>query len=327
LNTGRTDDIYTVSIDHLSSEPIGSPRQVQFRRTGRNVAPAWSPDGKYLAFVSGSSPDPNQRSVVLLPNGAGEPREFFIPTTQFTYDLGPYDLRWFGNSTGLGFSGLDAKGRSVVFRLTLATGEWTTYPHEATGIEWNGNGSRYYYAHRIGGDAAAIVEHDLESGSERTVFKGNGEGETIGGLKISPDRRALSFSNSDGTRRRLMVVDIATGQARVVLDGVFGTSTAFGPSTWLPDGRALLTLATVNRVQDLRLIPIDGGEVRRIPLSVELTRFLSPYGGAQRSVINALALSADGSRLAFVVGAARLDTWLIENPLAIAGAPGNAARR
>jgi hypothetical protein len=37
--------------------------------------------------------------------------------------------------------------------------------------------------------------------------------------------------------------------------------------------------------------------------------------------------SPDGSRLAFVVGVARRDSWLIENPLAIAGGSSGTARR
>src|SRR5688572_11535217 len=102
-HTVRTDDIYLVPFDPMSAELGGSPRQLPFRRTGRNIAPAWSPDGKHLAFVSGSPSEPDRRFVILLPSGGGEPREFSIPTSQYPAAQAPYDLRWFGNSTGLGF--------------------------------------------------------------------------------------------------------------------------------------------------------------------------------------------------------------------------------
>src|SRR4029453_259921 len=144
--------------------------------------PSRCPDGKYLAFVSGS-PEGDRRTVVLLPHSGGEPREFLIPTRRYPQARAPPDLRWVGTSAGLGFSGLDSNGEGVLFRLTLPAGEWKTFPLQGklamassttgTRIEWNGDGSRYYYARRGSeGVDPAIVEHALESGGERIVYKG-----------------------------------------------------------------------------------------------------------------------------------------------------------
>jgi serine/threonine protein kinase/Tol biopolymer transport system component len=325
----RTDDIYTVPVDPASGEPGGSPRLIPYRWTGRNVAPSWSPDGKYLAFVSSSPTEPDRRTVVLLPSGGGEPREFPIPPSNFAHLQLLYDLRWFGDSSGLGFSGM---GDRVLLRLTLATGEWKTYPLPVktwTRIEWNADGSRYFYARQgFGGDDPAIVERDLQSDRERIVFRGNAKSEeSYRGLRFSPDRRSLAIKGNIDSQG-IVILDLETGQTRVVYDKAAGetlTSDSLAVPTWSPGGAALLVDRTENQrtdkqATDFRLIPVDGGEVRRIPLGAELTRLLSPPGrGAQRPTMHRIAWSPDGRRLAFVLSASGLETWVIENPLALAG--------
>ena len=335
----RTDDVYTVPVDPASGEPNGAPRQIPYQRTGRNVAPVWSPDGRYLAFISSSPAEPDRRAVVLLPSGGGEPREFPIPASRrHIYQLQvPYDLRWFGDSRGLGFSGVDARGEYALFRLTLATGEWKTVPLPVfeTWIEWNADGSRVFYAlSDQTGDQAGhdrqIVERDLQSDRERIVYRWKPENPTerYRGLRFSADRRSLSFRGTGG----IHVLDIETGQARVVYDKAVGETLDDDSApvpTWSPAGRALLLPRTVKQATDLRLIPIDASEVRRIPLSAELTRLLSPGrgAGAERPRMHNIVWSPDGGRLAFILSASRLETWVIENPLALAGAADGSARK
>ena len=324
-----TYDIYMMPVDRMTAEPAGSPRQLPYRRTGRNLAPAWSPDGKYFAFVSGSPAEQDRRSVVLVPSAGGEPREFpFLMSSYRPNRFGPGALRWFGNSGGLGFVSRDDRGELVLFRLTLATGEWKTFPLEpnrAPGFEWNSNGSGIYSVQRIGGDAWAIVAHDLDTGSERTVFKGDTDDRGFSGLQFSPDRRSLAFF-STGKQQRVTLVDSETGQGRVVAEE---SAAGLGLTpTWSPDGRAILITRTEKRTTELRLIPVGGGEVRRIPFGVELTRLLSAHPDpAVPTPMRTIAWSPDGSRLAFMLSSARQENWLLENPLAIPGRPDARARR
>ena len=332
----RTDDIFTVAAEPASGEPHGRARQLPFPRTGRNVSPIWSPDGKYLAFASASPAEPNRRTVVLLPASGGESREFPIPTSQYSNGAVPYDLRWFGNGSGFGFSGLDERGQPTLFRLTLATGEWKTFPLPIktwTRIEWNGDGSRYLYArHDAGIDEPSIVEHDLQTDRERVVYRGR-KGDVFRALQVSPNRRKLAFkfgNDSTAARQAVVVVDLESGDSRVVLDETGGasadTAISFGNPTWSPDGGMLLITRTVNRVTDLRLIPVGGGDVRRVPLGAELTRMTSASTGLANSPISSLVWSPDGTSLAFVLSAGRSDTWLIENPGAIVRPGGTPVR-
>ena len=301
-------------------------------RTGHNLAPEWSPDGRYLGFVSSpsSSRDEADRRVVLLPSGGGEAREFPTPAQRL------WTLRWFGDSRGLGITGHDARGQRMLFRLTIATGEWQTFPLRASTsqlwngmyFDWNTDGSRYCYAWQD--DFLAdlmIVERDLPSDRERIVYRGKPQDpmDRYSGLRFGPDRRSLSFRSRGGIR----VLDIESGQARVLHDEVAGETGAAdrqpGMPAWSTNGRALLVQRTDTRQTDgrdieLRLIPTDGGPVRRILFAAELTRLLSPRPGAPRPSIQGLAWSPDGSRLAIAVRASRIESFVIEDPLAIARA-------
>jgi Tol biopolymer transport system component len=320
------DDIYTVSADPATGSPSGSPRLIPYRRTGGNVTPSWSPDGRYLAFVSfspGSLPygEPSPRSVVLLPSGGGEPREFPFPNPT---DIG--QLRWFGDSRGLGFQGSDARGEPTLFRLTLATGEWKTFPLPVppfgTRIEWNADGSRYFYGRgEFAGERSSIVEHDLQSNRERIVYRGTPGGNSRD-LRFSPDRRllAITWNNAVGLAQlEVVVLDIETGQARRVYDRAAGETIPFASLMWSPGGRALLVRTrTEGRADGLRWIPIDGGAVRSVPLGAELTRLVSPGRDADRQTMRDIVWSPDGSRLAFVLRSSRGESFVIENPLALA---------
>jgi Tol biopolymer transport system component len=328
----RSDDIYTVAVDPSNGEPRGIPTQVPYRRTGRNAWPVWSPDGKYLAFVSSAPAEPDRRAVILLSIVSGETREFPIPTSVYGGPTAPSDLRWFGNSSGLGFSGFDAKGERILFRLTLATAEWKTSPLPPwlyPGLEWNDDGSRFFFVRPAfqGGDTA-IVEYDLQSERDRIIFSGAPTLDSIyRGLMFSPDRRSLAFRRG-GEQRGFWVADVDTGRARSVLTD--SDSDQF--PTWSPNGRALLVARTENagterETTELRLTPVDGNDVRQIPLGAELTRLLSSGRGAPRPTIQSVVWSPDGSRLAFALRASRVESFVIENPVALAGAADASARK
>ena len=166
----------------------------------------------------------------------------------------------------------------------------------------------------------------MQSDRDRIVFSGGPTLDSIyRGLVFSPDRRSLAFRRG-GDQGGIWVVDIETGHAHSVL-----TSDAAEFLSWSPDGRALLVTrienaGTEKETTELRLIPVDGGEVRRIPPGAELTRLLSPSGTPRRTM-HQVVWSPDGGRLAFVLSASRPETWIIENPLALAGAADAIARK
>ena len=69
---------YTAPMDPLE-DARQARRMIPYPRTGRNVSPVWSPDGRQLAFVSSAASEPNRRYVVVMPAGGGQSREFPNP--------------------------------------------------------------------------------------------------------------------------------------------------------------------------------------------------------------------------------------------------------
>ena len=94
----------------------------------------------------------------------------------------------------------------------------------------------------------------------------------------------------------------------------------------MPHGRTVPITRTDKQGQDLRLIPVAGGEVQRIPLGAELTRLSRSVSAGFGPTLGNIVWSPDGAVLAFVLSSTQAETWLLENPVAVAGAARSAQK-
>jgi Tol biopolymer transport system component len=317
-----TRDLFTVAMDPIEGRATGSPRQIPYSRTGRNVSPVWSPDGGRLAFVSSANTEPNRRYVVVMPADGGQAREFLIPTTTWEYTQSPYDLRWFGDGRGLGFSGTDTRGVPAVFRLRLETGEWDTIPMAMVDAEfgmrteWNRDGSAFYFARRMPANAG-IFERAVNGDAERLIYRSTPS--MFRSLEFSPDRKWLAFqqrtteANYRG-KSRVLIVDIETGETRTVLEEGSSLNDRWPLNLvgWTPSGSLLVErFGTGGAAPEALLAPVNGGA----PRSFAVPSFGST--GTREPQPDLVAKwSPDGRSMVLVRVSRGGEAFVIEHPLA-----------
>jgi Tol biopolymer transport system component len=311
-------------VDPVEGRPTGSPRPISYFRSGRNISPVWSPDGKRLAFVSSTAADPNRRFVVVMPIDGGQAHEFLIPTASWQQQNTPFDLRWFGNGRGLGLSGHDTRGAPAVFRLRLDTGEWDTIPlSRSTRIEWNQDGSAFYVArssHERGVDGG-IIERAVKGDTERLVYRLEGPGIGITALEFSADRKWLAFRHStlEGKEEtdRIVVVDVGTGETRTVIVEPSNDVGWINIASWTPSGDLLVHRLSGQRGEtpgtaaETLLVPANGG----MPRSFAKPR-IAPIVPGDTSLERLVKWSPDGRTMVLGRQSRGGETFVIENPLA-----------
>ncbi len=214
--------------------------------------PAWTPDGQYLI---GRKHFTAERSL-----GAGE---------LWMYHIGGGDglqlTRKKNDQQDLGEPAVSPDGRYVYFSEDVTPGPY---------FEYNKNPHGTIYA---------IKRLDRQSGEITTVIA------TPGGAvrpQPSPDGRFLAFVKRVREKSVLHVLDLASGQARPLWDGLSHDMqeawAIFGPYSnfnWLPDGSALVVWAQGK----LWRVDAQSGEAVQIPFTAQVEqRLAEPVRFAQQ---------------------------------------------
>ena len=202
-------DIEVASIDLTTGKQMASPVRPIDRFTGSNSNPAWSPDGKSLAYLSTRLGD--TRILAIRSSATGEVRELAMrPSLRYLQGLS-----WAPDSRSFAILGRDLKGRDGIFRIDASTGEVTPIlaptPERLSyeGFFWSPDGQRLYFHSQAGG----IYERDLSSGLQREVIRGYGQ------ISLSPDGQWIATRQSDASTKTeaVVLIPIDGGKPRELL--------------------------------------------------------------------------------------------------------------
>ena len=300
-------NIYTTSFD-FSTERFDSPPVHAVQQwTGSNQQPDWSPDGKYLAYVSRRSGAPND-VIVIRSLDTGQTREL-SPLNKV------WALRWSPDSRSFAAVGYNAKWRGVL-RIDAQTSDVTLLVSEQPGllvccaVEWSNDGKSIFYVRTTsGGSERAFVRRDLASGNEMELVRNA----RLGGLNLSPDRRNIvagigsigtdSPSNTGLIRNAVIPTD---GSPLRLLNGSTG-GCAGGCSHMMfaPDGNSNLIRNNPKEGKpEVWRVFLDGAAPKKLDLDIP------------PRARGAFRVHPDGKRIAFVDwGAPKSEIWVVENYL------------
>jgi Tol biopolymer transport system component len=301
--------------------------------------PAWSPDGKYLAYMHGDL-DENFSCCGTFTIRSTDGRVVRRLPQRLSY---LQRFAWSLDGRALIGPGRDAKGRWGTYRVDVETGEptrigdgrlwWTSESpaHRTMVANTTLDGTKHFFSSyarsletnvevRVDARAAAqIIERDVSSGAERVIADRlvvpapGGLAVELQSLFLSPDTRYLAFgqavqSNKPPSSEPWSSRTPGTN-ALFIVPAAGGTPRELfrgvGRVVWTSDSRALLALKAPPDRQELWVVPIDGSAPRNLAIEVHDSSGQIPF-----------SLRPDGRQIAFVAGNASpswSEIWRIEN--------------
>ena len=294
-------EVHTATLDLQAGRLLDRPSPVSQRIVARRTRASWSPDGKYLAYVSAVDPAPPRMTITLRALETGEERDLHVET-QVIRQLG-----WFPDGTALVAPGLDANRKPSVFRVDVKSGAISTIvQREAQAFrdaKVTPDGRTLVYL-SYANDGQMLGVRDLQSGQEKIILKPGYWPDSMG---LSPDGQQVAVTASTGVEvdapQVLAVVPVSGGEARE-LQRIEKPRSFLSFVAWTPDGMQILcgirqSGAGPQAKAEYLLVPAAGGEPKKIAL---------PMGG-----ITEFSFHPDGRHVAFDAGRSSSEVWVIEN--------------
>ena len=311
LQTGMT-DVYIASLDFTTGKLLGTPKKATERFVGTNSRPDWSPDGRYLAFVSHRGPNPSVPGSFVVCIRSVE--------TGAERDLSPklndiWSQRWSPNGRSILLGAADVKNRRGLYQMDVNSGDVTSLVQDREGEYvggnvWSPDGRAVFYLRQEpSAKKSSIVARELETGREREVFSASADS-GMNGIALSPDGQLVAFWYYDkgGHLQGLEVIPSGGGVPRELVKVEEGEKYPdYTGLAWSPDGLQVFFAKGGTTHQDLKFelwrVPVKGGRAERVDLAM--------------TGLSDVRVHPDGQRIAFAAGErGRSEVWVMENFLA-----------
>jgi Tol biopolymer transport system component len=293
-------DVFEASLDLAKGTVVDPPKKVTQGTAGMSSSAEWSPDGRYLAYVSERKA--NSYILCIRSEQTGQEREIPLAVDSL------WRMHW-STDSGAVFATMGGKTTQGLFKIDLQTGSQTLLARSGWSdslikdFAVSPDGKSVYYAHfQWVKKFVNVIRYSLETGQETEVYR-KVTGPDIGAMTVSPDGKYLSFSTADESPDAGFVIRIlptAGGPTRIFCRR---NTRVFHRSCLTPDGKTILFIkrtgsGTKDEKRELWQADSSGGEPRTINVGMELRE---------------MRLHPDGRRIVFTSWKSVKEVWVMEN--------------
>jgi TolB protein len=311
-------DIFLADLSPATGKIQGKPRVLVSRFTDK-LEPAWSPNGKHLAFYRRTGPDswaPGWRTLYIRSLETEEEREF-------SNDLILYGgVQWFPDGRSLLVSACRGERdfRIDYYRVDIETGEISLLMQrkDGSGSFWPGlspDGKTIFFTYfkREPSDSYSgpgdcfLGSYQIATREEKELCHILPQDQRVRkSIAVSPDGRQLAFVVHEGSWPVTSVVKIISPEGGQPHELFRSPWPGFIPGNqglaWTPDGRHLLVVrgSMETEIGELLRISVQGGETHEVSLTAKM--------------LSSPCIHPDGRQLAFrAVSESANEIWVMEN--------------
>lgn len=297
-------DVFTATLDREKAIVQTPPAKATKSFEGTNLFPAWSPDGKFLAFVSRRLLGSDYSWFLRIQSiETGEERELLLPDLK---NLRP-TICWSPDGRSIVATGSDDSGREGIYEIDVNSGNLRmlkTFDSDTMKVRWptwSPDKKKLFFKiqdnEKSKGIWSRLMVYDTESGQVKELFQEK-SWPTL--MALSPDGQWLAFQtlDLDTLLRSLNVMPSAGGEPRKIL--TLGENEFIFTVAWMPDGESLVFAKSNNQKKNsLWQISIEEGQSQKLGLEMQRLRLLSVH--------------PDGQRIAFCSSQLSITLWVMEN--------------
>ena len=293
-------DVYLADLDLDKGALLSSPARVIKRHLGTNTSPEWSPDGKFMAYVSTGR---GMISLRILSLETGEEREILRPDLQRIAGVS-LGLHWSPDGRSLLTIGYDQENNQDAYIFDVETDTMTVVKLEMLGEKlahpaWSKDGKTIFYLGKSWKKRIfRFMAHNIEKGESKEFARDSGNPVW---MSISPDGQWLAYATYDKNQKAyvLQMLPVTGGEPRTVAKIPGADCSAI---TWSPDGKFIL-YSVINKEKERELLKVspEGGQPQRIT------------GPVSNNTFSEMRIHPDGSRIAFSSEDMRYEIWVMEN--------------